>query len=358
MTCFTNAYKIYVKTTNTCNLNCTHCYTGGKLPNMETFDGASVISFLKNMLKEFPTIGSFEYAFHGGEPMLVPVSHMNSFIEQAKALGVESLFGIQTNLVFKMTDERLAFLKSLDFVGTSWDYDIRFTTRNQEAQWRENVEILVKEGVSLHTTVSLTRRMVTETEPITIIDLMAKMGIKNILFERLTSTGTAAKSPEIFPNSEELRQYFLKMWKQSIEHKTYEKIHNLFLEPTVQMYLNNGPVAGQRRCRGCEKQILTFNSNGTIGGCADGALENIFGTVHERPSDVLKSKSRLTTIAKEQVINPACLECDVYTLCRGDCYKQEHDEFGCMAPKEVFRDLKSTKDRELYKLFSTSQLEK
>lgn len=354
MSCFTDAYKIYIKTTNTCNLNCSHCYTGGIQKNVERFDKLGVLSFLANFVKDYPFVRRFEYAFHGGEPMLVPVSEMSDFMQKSREFTKEGIYGIQTNLVFKLTDERMDFLKSLDFVGTSWDYDIRFDTDKAENTWEENVKKLVAAGIDLHVTVSLSRKLVNETEPIDTIIKMHKLGIRHILFERLTPSGTAKDNPEIFPNSRELSSYFVKMWEQSVANRTYDYIHNLFLESTVQMIVNNGPVEGQRRCRGCEKQILTFNSDGTIGGCADGALENTFGTIHQRPLDVLKSKGRFKTIAKEQTINPNCLECDVYTVCLGDCYKQKHDEFGCMAPKKVMQDMVN-QDKDLLKKFVSPQ---
>lgn len=343
-----SAFKVYIKTTNTCNLNCKHCYTGGKLPNMEVFDSESIYNFLYKLTKKVP-IQKFEYSFHGGEPMLVPVKLMNDFMIKSKLLTESSIFGIQTNLVYTMTKERLDFLKSLDFVGTSWDHRIRFENK-QEMIWNKNVDILINEGLDLHVTVSLTKDLVTETKPIEILNFMHNKGFKNILFERLTPTGSATKNSKIFPNSNELRKYFIDMWNQSIENKTYEYIHNFFLEPTVQSILNKKPVDGQRRCRGCEKQILTFNSDGTIGGCADGALENIFGYVYEEPMNVLRSKGRSSTIKTEETINYACLNCDVYDICAGDCYKQKHDEFGCMAPKEVMQLIKNY-DVELLKRF-------
>lgn len=355
MSCFVSNYKIYIKTTNTCNLNCTHCYTGGIQPNVERFNKESIVYWLKGLVKAYPFIKDFEYAFHGGEPMLVPVSEMQEFMELSKDITPERSYAIQSNLVFKLTEERVNFLKSLNYVGTSWDYDIRFDSKRSEEIWEDNVKTLVQEGINLHSTISMSRRLVNETKPIDIIIKMHKLGIKNILFERLTPSGTAKDNPEIFPNSRELNGYFLDMWNQSIENRTWEFIHNLFFEPTAQTFLNRGPVDGARRCRGCEKQILTFNSDGTIGGCADGALENVFGTVHQDPMAVLGSKNRYKTIAKEQEANPNCLDCDVYKYCYGDCYKQKHDEFGCMAPKGVMQKIASSIDRELLKKFASPQ---
>ena len=345
MNCFTDAYKIYIKTTNTCNLDCKHCYTGGIQPNVERFNKKGTLGFLASLTKDYPFIRRFDYAFHGGEPMLVPVPEMVDFMENSREFTKVSTYGIQTNLVFKLTDEKMAFLKSLDYVGTSWDYDIRFSGEQSQKLWSNNVRTLVDEGVSMHVTVSLTKKLIREVEPIDVINMVQDLGVKHILFERLTTSGNAKDNLDIFPNSKELNGYFVKMWEQSIKYKTYERVHNLFLEPTAQMFVNKEPVEGQRRCRGCEQQILTFNSDGTIGGCADGALENTFGNINQRPLDVLQSKHRYKTIAKEKITNPNCLGCDVYDVCRGDCYRQKHDEFGCMAPKVLMQTLASGTDR-------------
>lgn len=120
-----------VKIASRCNINCTYCYMYNhedksylgqpKFMSKETY-----ISFFKKVkihcLKN--NILKFHFILHGGEPLMVGVDYMKSFIKTAKYIlepEVESIFSIQTNGIL-INDEWCTFIKDYKIgIGISID---------------------------------------------------------------------------------------------------------------------------------------------------------------------------------------------------------------------------------------------
>ena len=134
---------IYVKTTETCQLNCKHCFTSGINGRKIYFNPSQTAAWVKKLKTAYPK-AEMHYEFHGGEPFLAPVSDMEHFIKETKDLWDYSSYGITSNLVFKLTQDKIDFIKdSLDNrLGTSWDSSIRFDNNKQRILWENNVKKL------------------------------------------------------------------------------------------------------------------------------------------------------------------------------------------------------------------------
>lgn len=74
-------------------------------------------------------------------------------------------FTLTTNLVYELTDERLAFLKRFKQISTSWDWKIRFAD-SQEHLWEKNVKQLLAEGISIVPIVCLTSCLIEHFTPL------------------------------------------------------------------------------------------------------------------------------------------------------------------------------------------------
>ena len=334
--------QTYIRTTNTCQLDCDHCYSGGRVLDKKFFDPSVTVDFFHRLKKHSPHIEFCDFAFHGGEPMLAPIEDMRYFMKHTKSLFNKTSFSIQTNLTYKMTPERLGFLRSLHesggTIGTSWDANIRFETEAQKNLWRHNSELLIAEGIPLGITISVTKDLVDRYEPIELIDYAIEIGFSHILFERLTISGKAIDNPGLRPSNKEMDRWFLLMWEQSVLNKTYKSIHNLFLEPTAKAALGTFEN-GQRRCRGCEQRIISIDASGTVGGCADGALEDSFGNIRDEVSSILNSKERNKLLACEAMVPIECYKCPVHSICKGDCHRQGWEDGVCAAPKSLMMSL-------------------
>jgi radical SAM protein with 4Fe4S-binding SPASM domain len=295
--------------------------------------------------------------FHGGEPLLAPVKDFYSFYDQVKDLK-NIAFGIQTNLVYKLNEKKLSFFKdilNLEGIGTSWDPNIRFgsngiTSREQDIKlWESNIKTLVNLGSELTLMVSLSRDVIEKFEPREILDYAISLGIKFILFERITDDGNSQINNEVLPSNMSLDLWLFSMYEQTLEDDRYLKIGNMFLDEIATSYVNGSHVAN--RCRGCEQKLITINANGTLSGCPNSAPTSLWGKIDENPSNFIKSNQRTDAICKELTRNSICLTCEVNDLCNGDCYKLKWDGDICSAPKTLFKYLKqSNKTAECSKL--------
>ena len=96
-------WMFYLKTTETCNLNCKHCFTSGTNGPKVYWNPDKTIKWLKNFRKyNFQKHDTAHLELHGGEPFLVPVSEMQYVYDATKNLWEHQSMGITSNLTFKL----------------------------------------------------------------------------------------------------------------------------------------------------------------------------------------------------------------------------------------------------------------
>jgi len=340
----------YLKTTDTCNLNCAHCFTNGINGKKGWFDVPATIDFFQRLKKFNPELDNGNISFHGGEPLIAPTELLFETWHGVKDLWENVWWSVQTNLTFSLNSGRLDVLEKIcdKSWGTSWDKNIRWSNQKQEDLWEDNVKQLVKDGHNITVMVSVSKSIV-EMEPIDIINYISSLGIKHINFERITGNGNALLNSGIIPLNIELDAWFHKMWKQSIEHKTYEYIDNMFFDSILTEVVHSTHAGC--RCRMCEQKILTINADGTIGGCPNGAVDKQFAHINDHMYDILFSPQRLCNIQSELMRPKACYECPVYDTCNGDCHQLEFQGDICPAPKSMMIDMNENRDIDLFKKF-------
>jgi len=340
---------VYLKTTDTCQLNCDHCFTNGSNGKKGWFDVKQTINFFYNLHKYYPKYNSGNISFHGGEPMLCPTEMLFETWSSVKNLWPNIWWTVQTNLTYQMTSDKLeVFEKICDKSwGTSWDLGIRWQTQKQKDIWSSNVRELARAGHQITAMVSLNNKIIQEKEPIEIINELAELGIKYVNFERLTPNGNATLNKKIFPTNVELDNWLLKMWHQSVEHNTQDYIQNLFLD-SVLTSMVHGTHSGCRS-RQCEQKIYTINADGTIGGCPNDAVDNHFGSIYEPIENVIFSPKRACNIQKESMRHPVCATCPVYDICNGDCHQLAWQGDVCAAPRSLMMMLRSENNFSQYK---------
>lgn len=333
--------QVYLKTTETCNLNCDHCFTSGSKGAKIYFNPDTSFRFMDNLFSS----KNFKYKrilFHGGEPMLAPIEDMRKFHSSIKSKYPETKFGIQTNLVYNLNNQKLKFLNDLfieEGMGTSWDHDIRFSSIKQRLLWESNVRTLVAEGHNISVMVSISKSLVKDLEPVDVIQYLADLGVQHVLFERITSNGNAVLNPEIQPQNKDLDAWLLRMYEQTIEFNLNDRIHNMFLDEIATTYVSR--IHSGNRCRNCEQSLITINADGTISGCPNSAPEEFWGNINWSIEDNLKSKKRLHTIACELKRNDNCLTCPVNSICNGDCHRLPWQGDICAAPKSLMIKMKN-----------------
>lgn len=331
-------WMFYLKTTETCNLNCKHCFTNGINGPKIYWDPEAVADWVTRFITESvsPT-DTIHCEFHGGEPFLVDVGQMQKVYDTCSPLHPHMSWGATTNLTFKLKPEHVAFIKGPlgNRLGTSWDPKIRFENDKQLALWRKNVKTLLAEGVTIRLFISVTQDTV-DIEPIYLLTWIKELGVQEVSFERLTGNGSANKHPEIFPSNLTQDAWFVKMHQQSELYGARDWFLNDFLENVYSKFETGFNKAGTF-CRDCEEKIFTLNADGGISGCPNSAPEFQFGNIEDPIQSTINSPIRIENIACERSRNPLCYSCDVFQYCGGDCHQLAWQDDVCGAPKSLMR---------------------
>jgi radical SAM protein with 4Fe4S-binding SPASM domain len=334
-------WMFYLKTTETCQLNCKHCFTSGINGAKIYFNPDKTVDWIKRFREYYPSdLDLSHFEFHGGEPFLAPVSHMQKVFEACDKLWKKQTWGITSNLVFKLKEEHFNFIRGPlnNRMGTSWDPKIRFANKKQYQLWRNNIKTLLDQGVTIKLFISVTQDTI-NIEPIRLLRWIKNLGVQEVSFERLTGNGNANLHPEIFPKNIEQDVWFLKMHHQSemygcrkwFDNETLEVIYNKF---------ETGFLKGGTFCRNCEQKIFTINADGSISGCPNSAPEFQFGHINDDIKTLINSPKRIENIACERSRNPLCFSCEVFEFCGGDCHQLAWQDNICGAPKSLMKELK------------------
>lgn len=336
-----NHITVYLKTTETCQLNCKHCFTNGINGRKIYFNPVKTVEWI-NKLKTAYQNNSIHFEFHGGEPFLAPVSDMKYVVENTKQLWNNVSYGMTSNLTLNLDEEKTQFiLKDLNgIIGTSWDKSIRFTNIKQKELWENNVKYLKSLGVYITLFVSVTKELC-NTDPETIITYFNSLGVDEVDFERLTNHGNAKLHPEIFPTNKEQDTWFLNLYKC----KTKRKWKDSFIDSIVKTRLAGSQTA--TFCRDCEQKLFTINADGTISGCPNAAPEEVYGSIKQDIWDLLWNPKRKYIIACEAARDKRCYSCEVFDLCGSGCHQLDWDETHCPSPKSLFKLLKQTPIKEI-----------
>ena len=326
-----NDLMFYIKTTETCNLDCLHCYTSGKNGRKIFFDPIKTA----NWVNAFAEGRTAHFEFHGGEPFLAPLGDMFEFFDRTREVWNNPSYGCTSNLVLKLTEERLDFIDQVLGwrIGTSWDPKIRFANDGQKQLWEDNVRSLIAQECTVKVFVTLTRDII-DIEPIRLMEYFRDLGIQELAIERLTHNGSADDNLHIFPSNLELQHWILKMHEQH----NRDWFVNEFLE-TVYTKFEDGFNAAGTFCRDCEQKLFTINADGTIAGCPNSAPTDFYATLDDDPQTIEINTKRCSIIAKESARDPRCYECDVFKYCNGDCHQLEWQDDICAAPKLLMREL-------------------
>jgi radical SAM protein with 4Fe4S-binding SPASM domain len=329
---------VYLKTTETCNLNCLHCFTSGTKGAKIYWDHVKTADWLQRLAKTLPTPHA-HLEFHGGEPFLASVESMQYVYDNCKDIFDSQSWGMTTNLTFKLTQDKIDFIQGPlgNRIATSWDPDIRFANNKQYELWESNVKKLIDLGVTVKLFISVTKAT-TDIEPIELLRWVKNLGVSELALERLTMNGSALMNLQIFPTNQEQDAWFLKMHQQSEQYGARDWFDNEFLE-SVYAKFETGFTSGGTFCRDCEEKLFTVNADGSIAGCPNSAPEAAFGHIEDNIADMLLSPKRTENIACERARDPRCYECPVFLYCNSDCHQLEWQGDICGAPKSLMMEL-------------------
>ena len=321
--------KIYIKTTESCNLHCDHCYIGKARKNKKFFDENTTIEWLKGYMRVNGLKNSDLYiSFHGGEPLLCHLEKMEKVCKAFQGAQIDAT----TNLEYELTDDILAFMKTYFvsdghfFVKTSWDKDIRFKTKGQETLWWENVRKLKNKGAYIKVNICLSTKLL-EMDPKDFLIFFSGPEIDEIHFERLTFNTTQDKT--LIPDYKKVDRWLLNLYKlgPEIEIDNFTDIKRALKKEFVGC-----------RNRRCMRDVITINADGSVGGCPNSSLSASYTSIYEKLQSVYPKQEEL--MKKEEIRNLACYACEYYSVCNGDCCQLSFYHGECPFPKNLAKAIK------------------
>lgn len=325
---------IYVKTSDTCNLHCDHCFTNGNNGSKTKWDVDATIDWIDQYRLTFEPDTPLTLIFHGGEPMLAPVEDLNRFMDHYVNDPLVR-FTITTNLVYRLTDAKIAFLERIGHIGTSWDQNVRFATVNQKYRWLANMELLHALDMTTCVFVAVDQQLINSSIDV-FFDEMIASGTQKVRLERLTLDGNATRNPAIFPDNEQQDLWFLEVYRRYKERQ-HELPFEIATLDLIDKKVNDQIVKIDTNCRNCEQHLVTMNADGSLGTCPNTAASKHHAHQSDGVVSFLESSGRTTEIVEELDFNPNCLTCDVFHLCGGDCHQLPWQGDRCGGLKHLLR---------------------
>ncbi len=330
---------IYVRVVQSCNLNCSHCFTNG---NKDKFSIAKLEDVEKYLRAIRVNVNPKKAVFyiHGGETFLAPLSYLHNVNELIREVFDETSITIvpQTNLLINVDDKFVQFIRDeySSEIGVSWDYKIRFQNDKpqlSEARFFKNLDKLIREDINVAISITVQKNLL-ELDPIKLIQQFN--GVKSIDFELLTifdQTTLNLKVSNILWS-----QYLKKIVDYYIENNTTWSLPQVDLF-TKSIFENK---IFRCKCDCCNNRTFTLNPNGTVGLCPDTTYYKPVSNVDEITTDWPKFEQKaVEVIAQRQAlkINKLCLGCEFYDICGGNCedslFTEGEDE--CPLSKSVIR---------------------
>lgn len=326
-------YTIYVIPTNKCNLTCKHCYHS-IVDDTTTIDQSVLTGDVVEWIKRFrSTHDDVAVIIHGGEPGLYPPSTLCEFAD--KIHHAQCRLMITTNLVYRITDDHIKLFDMIDdhVIQTSWDYQIRFANDRQLLLWESNVAMLVDHGLIVQPTVTVTRQLVNDIDPVDLMRYLMLNRCRRINFERLTNTGRAAGG--IYrPSNIDCDRWLTEAYKV---YKSTDWFDDIPLFSAIEDSIFNNELIGCR-ARKCTETVYTINPDLSIGSCPN-TCNLTFANVNNNTID---NNKRIIVINEERKQSTECLSCDIYRYCNRDCFQlersslQANDNSSCHGLKNLY----------------------
>lgn len=314
----------YLKVTEGCNLDCDHCFSGGRnKENSKVWNRELIWDIVQ---KEHCGDINTHYEFLGGEPLLFGPKEVDWMAVRLNGLDNASL-GITTNLAYKLTDEHLSLFEKYfsENLATSLDVGYRFKNKTIRKRWESNVRTLVDRGLKIKLNMIVNKELLTHSIA-DLFHLIDELGFKYFRLERITYDGKAVGLENRILNSE-VDDFFHDSFLE-YEKGNYGFIFSNYREFKEKFRLKSFAVG--ENCRDCEQRLTTFNADGTLGGCPNAATK-------EASSYRAFEEEKISRIAKELTFHEGCLTCDLFSICRGECHRQQWDSSGCPGLKKTMR---------------------
>ncbi len=324
--------KIYICTTNLCQLHCKGCYMSSAYNLQErTVDLDLVREVINNTLLETDNI---ECVFHGGEPFF---KHDNETIQKYIDLIQEYpqlKWGSTTNLVYTITPKLLELFSLFTdkLIKTSWDVDSYRFNEEQLKLWENNVKFLLGLGYDIEPIITINTDIIKHS-PKEILEYIKNFCKGSINFERITDTGRAITN-STRPTNREVDSW---LYEAYIYNKENTKLLITLFDELEGIAQGQEPIGCKRR--ECMQCVTTIMSDNTIGTCPNSTVNNRIA-IKDNNKLVYNTELYEKLIKAEKLFNHKCLTCKFYKICHGECCQLRFDETGCPGLLKILEHIK------------------
>lgn len=327
-----------IKPTHECNLRCNYCFH-------EKYGYDSKILDI-NMLKKYIKLLSEKYSFinlvwHGGEPLMIPLSYYEEIYNYCEKLNSKIIFSIQTNGTL-LDQQKINFFKhSNTSIGLSFDGLTNELTRSHTQKVIENIKLLhdndIFPGAIMVINQLNVNDLINNYNYFKSLDLSMKI---NPMF----NDGAAKNNSILNLNPDDYIKNFIAFFKYwandkncNINVSTCEEITNLVINEQSNVCTYNS----------CLGKWLCFDSNGYIYPCDRLCNENYnLGNINyiNYIDEVFQNYNFLSLLKNSVERRKECInKCEYFKNCYSGCNANallNNTNISCYIHKNILNEIK------------------
>lgn len=330
-----------IKPTHACNMRCKYCFH-------EKYGYYNELLKME-LLKKYIELLSRKYKYinlvwHGGEPLMVPLSYYEEIYDYIKKFDNDFIFSLQTNATL-LDQEKIDFFKKNDTnIGISFDGLSNEKTRGNTKRILKSIKLMqeneIYPGAIMVVNQNNVKNLINDYEYFKSLNLGMKV---NPMFN-----DGAAKDNDFFNlNPDEYIRSFIDFFKYWI-HDQECNINVSTCEEIVNMVVNNN--SGVCTYNSCLGKWLCLDSNACLYPCDRLCIEeyNLGSIVKMNNIDeAFRNEKFLNLLKSSYERRNNCIEnCEFFENCYGGCNananlsKINNDNMSCYIQKQILKELK------------------
>ncbi len=317
-----------IKPTHVCNLACTYCYNDDeRRPFMDANTLSRTIEQTFLFAKKIGQYESVEFIWHGGEPLLAPLSYYEEavLLQEKFSMGIKFSNIIQTNGTL-IRDKHVNFFKknkfqvSLSIDGIEEAHDSNRIDKNGHGSYHRVMKGFLKlesNGMKTGCVLVLNRKNKDSLEKSYCFFNKNKIGF-NII--PLMKGGSASA---IFDDISLTQEEYIESWT-SLYNKWLSAPDNKYVDVSSFLHTTRSVISGScSSCIGmaqCGIANLATDPLGNIYPCASvtGNNDVCYGNINDKTlAELFMSDKAIRW--RNRTISTACTQCKWFHLCHGGC---------------------------------------
>lgn len=334
-----NQINTLIKPTHACNMRCKYCFHEKYGYCHEILEMDNLKKYIELLSKRYERIN---LVWHGGEPLMVPLSYYEEIYDFIKKFDNKFIFSLQTNGTL-INQKVLDLFKENDTnIGISFDGLKNEETRGKTKIILNNINLMhdnnIYPGAIMVVNQNNVNNLIEEYEYFKMLNLGLKI---NPMFN-----DGAAKDNNFFNlNPDEYINNFINLFKYWMHDKNCN-ISVSTCEELVSMVVNNH--SGVCTYNSCLGKWLCLDSNGCLYPCDRLCVEKYnLGSVEKISNidDAFRNERFLKLLIDSYERRNKCIQnCEYFENCYGGCNANANlnqDNIACYIQKGILKELKN-----------------